>query len=236
MPGKAQHCKNPNCSYLLENKSHLPKRLGVNDIHGLCIRSLGVDHNATKCEICKLFNYKTLKQRFQAIEHFKVKGVWPDKVNAKSLDKERLREKSSSRSSPAPQDRKKASLIEGLSTVAQAYKDKGLKVLKVKSSTKQDPPPKELPVKDIPVPPPMEESLSVTILPSKDKEMQDEGEGEGGDQSSVDYEYCHEVGDTIARNVDDSSENLESPVEEEHLEEEEVDQYEGNRIHCQPSY
>ena len=156
---KVKYCTNTQCSYLLEksNKNKLPKRLGLNDSHGLCLRCLGPDHNVRACGICKLFHDKTRKQRAKAVAAFVRSGTWPASVNSKSLDKERSRERSQSKSSSSHPDKvdKADQMADSMSELAKAYELKGYKTKK--RSTDITPPEQTVPTlvpQKLPPPPP----------------------------------------------------------------------------------
>ena len=140
---KGKYCHNPECSYLSEelNKNQVPKRLGHNDTHQLCIRCLGADHNVRSCGICKQFHQRTRNQRAMAVAAFVRTGVWPLTVNSKSLDKERSRTRERSLSKSSSSKPSKADLMaESMTELAKSYQAKGFKTHKRSRSIKPSEP------------------------------------------------------------------------------------------------
>ena len=107
---KGKYCENPGCSHIDApgNKSKHPKRLVYPDVHKFCLRCLPLDHDPDNCEICLNFSNKTRDSREMAVKEFKATGVWPDKVNTKSLDKLRAKERASSTDRVNPQSRERS--------------------------------------------------------------------------------------------------------------------------------
>ena len=173
---KGRYCQNVNCSHLDDpgNKNRIPKRLVDPDWHPYCLRCLPLDHDPDNCSICIAFSNKTRDARERAVNEFKETGVWPDQVNSKSLDKERVKLRASSKdksqslekphSSSKVQHGGKKDFSAVMVAASQVYQKQGRKI---KISSQVSPPKDVVPTLTpaIPITPP---------TPMEDQEVESE--------------------------------------------------------------
>ena len=219
------HCHNPDCSYLNEeaNINRVPKRLGKNDTHDLCLRCLGPDHDVRACEVCKKFHSRTRNQRAMAVAAFKRTGRWPSVVNAKSLDRERSRESSATQGASSQLSKAEA-MAQSMSDLSKSYAAKGYTTKKASHEVKAREPSVPTLIPPRSPTPPVEEMAQedpIDLHPNQEQEFElINDKGEIVSEST----YVEETGIEIARKAmlpegEQSEEDSELDEEEEYTEE-----------------